>query len=157
KSAAIPTSAHTSEDHARARASLLTSDSIGAVVMSSWVRSASMPSPREHRKPCQVPPAPCGVLCRLASVTEIVTRTLAADHITPVQAYASLRAQSKEHSSFLLESVVPGERWGRYSILGYRASSEQIYPSGRDALALLAPDVAGLPDADGLAARFTRA
>jgi anthranilate synthase component 1 len=46
-------------------------------------------------------------------------KTLVVDGITPVGAYAALRRDAGE-GSFLLESVVPGERWGRYSILGYR-------------------------------------
>ena len=51
-------------------------------------------------------------------VSPIVTRTLAADHVTPVRAYAALRSHAPSLSSFLLESVHPGERWGRYSIIG---------------------------------------
>jgi anthranilate synthase component I len=46
-------------------------------------------------------------------------KTLVVDGLTPVGAYRALRARSSG-GSFLLESVVPGERWGRYSILGYR-------------------------------------
>ncbi len=45
-------------------------------------------------------------------------KTLVVDGITPVGAYQALRKRS-EGGSFLLESVVGGERWGRYSILGY--------------------------------------
>jgi anthranilate synthase component 1 len=45
-----------------------------------------------------------------------VYRTLLADHLTPVTAYERL-AQRGQHS-FLLESVVGGERIGRYSFLG---------------------------------------
>jgi anthranilate synthase component 1 len=48
-------------------------------------------------------------------------RTLVADGITPVGAYAALRAAAgPAGASFLLESVVGGERWGRFSALGYR-------------------------------------
>jgi anthranilate synthase component 1 len=47
------------------------------------------------------------------------TKTLVVDGLTPVGAYQGLRSRS-DGGSFLLESVVPGERWGRYSILGYR-------------------------------------
>jgi len=90
-------------------------------------------------------------------VSQILTRTFAADHITPVRAYAALRAQAAGRSSFLLESVVPGERWGRYSILGYRARSEHAYPPGSNALALLAGDADELEDVEGLAARFSQA
>jgi anthranilate synthase component 1 len=46
-------------------------------------------------------------------------KTLVVDGLTPVGAYRALRGRSSG-GSFLLESVVPGERWGRYSILGYR-------------------------------------
>ncbi|MBX3186282.1 MAG: anthranilate synthase component I family protein [Labilithrix sp.] len=56
----------------------------------------------------------------------IATRTLVADALTPVRAYASLREADPEGASFLLESVVGGERWGRFSILGYRPSYEAI-------------------------------
>ncbi len=52
-------------------------------------------------------------------------KTLVVDGITPVGAYQALRAQS-EGGSFLLESVVPGERWGRYSILGYRPRQQIV-------------------------------
>jgi anthranilate synthase component 1 len=90
-------------------------------------------------------------------VTDIVTRTLAADHITPVRAYMALRAHSPERSSFLLESVLPGERWGRYSILGYRAETEQIFPPGGDALSIMASELNDLPEVEGLAARFSKA
>jgi len=56
----------------------------------------------------------------------IATRTLVADALTPVRAYAALRQADPEGASFLLESVVGGERWGRFSILGYRPSYEAI-------------------------------
>jgi anthranilate synthase component 1 len=56
----------------------------------------------------------------------VCTRTLVADALTPVRAYAALRAADPEGASFLLESVVGGERWGRYSILGYRPRYEAI-------------------------------
>lgn len=95
-------------------------------------------------------------------MTEIITRSLSADHVTPVRAYASLRSHAPGRSSFLLESVHPGERWGRYSIVGYRAISESIYPPGGDALGLLADEIAELelPENTGpeaLAARFSQA
>ncbi len=90
-------------------------------------------------------------------VTDIVTRTLSADHLTPVRAYAALRAQSQGRSSFLFESVVPGERWGRYSIIGYRARTEALYPAGGDALRLIKSDVAKLEPVEGLAARLSQA
>jgi anthranilate synthase component 1 len=101
-------------------------------------------------------------------VSSIVTRTLAADHVTPVRAYAALRSHAPERSSFLFESVHPGERWGRYSILGYRARTESMYPPGRNVLTELSADLARLEvpaavppspfaDTENLAARLTRA
>jgi anthranilate synthase component 1 len=101
-------------------------------------------------------------------VSSIVTRTFAADHVTPVRAYAALRSHAPERSSFLFESVHPGERWGRYSIIGYRVQTESLYPVGRDALTALAADIAALEqpkavarspfaDTENLAARLTRA
>lgn len=89
-------------------------------------------------------------------VSQILTRTFAADHVTPVRAYAALRAQSAGRSSFLLESALPGERWGRYSIIGYRARSEHAYPPGSHALAMLGDDTAALENADELAARLSQ-
>lgn len=56
----------------------------------------------------------------------ITTRTIVADGLTPVRAYAALREADPEGASFLLESVVGGERWGRFSILGYRPWYEAI-------------------------------
>jgi anthranilate synthase component 1 len=56
----------------------------------------------------------------------IATRTIVADGLTPVAAYAALREADAEGASFLLESVVGGERWGRFSILGYRPWYEAI-------------------------------
>ncbi len=51
--------------------------------------------------------------------------TLACDDLTPVRAYAALRAASRsDEAAFLFESVVGGERWGRYSILGFRPRYE---------------------------------
>jgi anthranilate synthase component 1 len=54
----------------------------------------------------------------------IATLTFVADTLTPVRAYAALRRAAGGEASFLLESVVGGERWGRYSILGYRPKRE---------------------------------
>jgi len=54
------------------------------------------------------------------------TRTLVADALTPVRAYAALRDADPKGASFLLESVIGGERWGRYSILGYRPRYEAV-------------------------------
>ena len=60
------------------------------------------------------------------------TVTFVADGLTPVRAYAALRRAAGDAASFLLESVVGGERWGRYSILGYRPKQEMtLQASGR--------------------------
>ncbi|WP_394826272.1 anthranilate synthase component I family protein [Pendulispora albinea] len=53
-----------------------------------------------------------------------VTKTLVADGLTPVRAYGLLRQAAEGSASFLLESVVAGERWGRLSVLGYRPRYE---------------------------------
>jgi anthranilate synthase component 1 len=48
-------------------------------------------------------------------------RTLVLDDLTPVSAYAALRAAAPESPSFLLESApIGGERWGRFSMVGFR-------------------------------------
>ncbi|HEX3769306.1 MAG TPA: anthranilate synthase component I family protein [Polyangiaceae bacterium] len=61
----------------------------------------------------------------------VATLTFVADTITPVRAYAALRRAAGDAASFLLESVVGGERWGRYSILGYRPRHEMtLLPNG---------------------------
>jgi anthranilate synthase component I len=57
---------------------------------------------------------------------KLATRTIVGDGLTPVRAYASLRAADPDGASFLLESVVGGERWGRFSILGYRPKYEAV-------------------------------
>ena len=69
----------------------------------------------------------------------VYTRTLVVDGITPVGAYAHLRQRAGE-GSFLLESVIPGERWGRYSVLGYRPRAQvTVYgKEGTDPFAELA-------------------
>lgn len=56
----------------------------------------------------------------------IRSRTLPSDALTPVRAYASLRKADPEGASFLLESVIGGERWGRWSVLGYRPRYEAL-------------------------------
>jgi anthranilate synthase component 1 len=56
----------------------------------------------------------------------IATRTLVHDTLTPVRAYASLRKAAAGSASFLLESVVGGERWGRFTVVGYRPRYEAI-------------------------------
>jgi len=60
-----------------------------------------------------------------------VTRRLAADGLTPVRAYARLRQAARGGASFLLESVVAGDRWGRFSILGYRPRAELLLQGDR--------------------------
>ena len=57
---------------------------------------------------------------------KVATRTIVADALTPVGAYAALREADPDGASFLLESVVGGERWGRWSILGYRPRYEAV-------------------------------
>ncbi|GAC1572467.1 MAG: anthranilate synthase component I [Polyangiales bacterium] len=48
-------------------------------------------------------------------------RQLVIDDLTPVGAYAILRSQNGGAPSFLLESApIGGERWGRYSIIGWK-------------------------------------
>jgi anthranilate synthase component 1 len=107
----------------------------------------------------------------------VATLTFVADTITPVRAYAALRRAAGDAASFLLESVVGGERWGRYSILGYRPRHEMtllangqwvgargeaasVPANGRDPLeaarSLFEPSERS-PSADGPAARFARA
>jgi anthranilate synthase component 1 len=98
-------------------------------------------------------------------VKAICTETLVADRLTPVAAYAALRA-ADPGPSFLLESVVAGERWGRYSILGYRPRREVILRAPRAGAVLPAGDpfselsqqiaVGAEPELD-MAARFARA
>ena len=60
----------------------------------------------------------------------VTSRTLVADGLTPVAAYAALRQADPERASFLFESVVAGDRWGRYSILGYRPRYDAILGPG---------------------------
>jgi anthranilate synthase component 1 len=49
------------------------------------------------------------------------TKLLVADDLTPVAAYAALRARAGGSPSFLLESApTAGERWGRFSVIGWR-------------------------------------
>ncbi len=55
------------------------------------------------------------------------TETRPSDSTTPVAAYAALRAHAGEGASFLFESVVAGDRWGRYSILGYKPRYELVH------------------------------
>jgi anthranilate synthase component 1 len=83
------------------------------------------------------------------------SRTWIADWVTPLSAYVKLRRAAQNESgsraaSFLLESVTGGERWGRYTILGYRPRRQAVLardgiwrvdgapidPRGRDPLAV---------------------
>src|SRR5215472_7376490 len=64
----------------------------------------------------------------------IFTRTLVADHLSPVRAYAALRDAAEGGASFLFESVVGGERWGRFSVAGYRPRHEAVLTPGGWAL-----------------------
>jgi anthranilate synthase component 1 len=86
----------------------------------------------------------------------MVTRTLAADHITPVRAYASLRSHAAGRSSFLLEAE-PGRQGERYSIVGYRVQTEALYPGGGNALDLLQQDLASDQVAETFPERLSQA
>jgi len=55
------------------------------------------------------------------------SETRPSDALTPVSAYAALRAHAGDGASFLFESVVAGDRWSRYSILGYRPTYEIVH------------------------------
>jgi anthranilate synthase component 1 len=57
--------------------------------------------------------------------------TLVFDTLTPVAAYAALRQATPGGASFLFESVVGGERWGRRTVMGYRPRTDAtLTPSG---------------------------
>ena len=92
-------------------------------------------------------------------MARIHRKTLVFDGLTPVGAYAALRRDGG-HGSFLLESVEGGERWARFSILGYRPRAHYAVV-GRDGvdpfteLAERAP-LAGPREGD-IAARFAQA
>lgn len=110
----------------------------------------------------------------------IVTRTLVADTLTPVRAYAALRGADPDGASFLLESVVGGEHWARFSILGYRPRYEAVLdragwalhpgsgdptgarlpplpPEGADPLASIGPLLRSGERSESVVARFARA
>jgi len=61
----------------------------------------------------------------MPTLPRVHQKLLVADGLTPVAAYCAVRGQA-EGGSFLLESVVGGERWARYSILGYRPKTEIV-------------------------------
>jgi len=85
-------------------------------------------------------------------------KTLVVDGLTPVGAYQALRGRA-EGGSFLLESVVPGERWGRYSILGYRPRTQLVVygEAGRDPFSHLSELFpTGEPEDEDVATRFAR-
>jgi anthranilate synthase component I len=88
-------------------------------------------------------------------VTDAFTLTLAADHLTPVRAYAALRSHAPAQSSFLFESLTPGERW---SIVGYRAMGESLYPPGPKSFSQILEGMAPEPEAPkGLAEQLSQA
>ncbi|AUX39498.1 anthranilate synthase component I [Sorangium cellulosum] len=89
-------------------------------------------------------------------MSSLVIRTLPADHVTPVRAYAALRAQSPGRSSFMFESAPSGDRWGRHAILGYRVRTESLLPSGFDPFVNLAADLAAPSEPESLAARVSQ-
>ena len=102
---------------------------------------------------------PGALLPYIAAMVTVYEKTLVVDGLTPVAAYAALRKQAGD-GSFLLESVVPGERWGRYSVLGYRPKSQLILHGepGVDPFARLT-ELLGRDDVEpaSVAARFARA
>ncbi|MBI4702758.1 MAG: chorismate-binding protein [Deltaproteobacteria bacterium] len=67
-------------------------------------------------------------------MSEITSRTIDAAGLGPLEIYARLRAQAPDRPSFLLESLLPDEPEGRYSIVGYRVRAEEMLPPGADAL-----------------------
>jgi anthranilate synthase component 1 len=84
-------------------------------------------------------------------------KILVVDGLTPVGAYRVMRARS-DSGSFLFESVVPGERWGRYSMLGYRPRGQVVLRGepGVDPFARLASLFGDAEPGDDLALRFAR-
>lgn len=88
---------------------------------------------------------------------QIVTRRVALDHVTPVSAYASLRAKVPNRSSFLFESARPAEGMRRYSVLGYRARAEAMFPPGGEVFGEIAKGLESVPPTEGLAAQLSQA
>jgi anthranilate synthase component 1 len=88
-------------------------------------------------------------------VADAFTLTLTDDHLTPVRAYAALRSQAPLQSSFLFESLTPG---ASFSIVGYRAMGESLYPPGAKAFSQILEAMAPDPEAPkGLAERLSKA
>ena len=88
-------------------------------------------------------------------MADAFTLTLAADHVTPMRAYAALRSHAPHQSSFLFESLDPGQRW---SIAGYRAMGEDLFPPGEKAFAQVLEEMSPRPGApSGLAEQLSRA
>jgi anthranilate synthase component 1 len=88
-------------------------------------------------------------------VTEAFTLTLSADHVTPVRAYAAFRSHAPAQSSFLFESLAPGERW---SVAGYRAMGESLYPPGLKSFEQVLESMVPVADAPkGLAEQLSQA
>lgn len=90
-------------------------------------------------------------------MSSVITRTLSADHITPVRAYAALRSHAKDRSSFLIEAAPFGAGGGRYSVAGYRARREAMYPGGGTLIGLLTDDLKSEELPDSFAARMSQA
>ena len=67
------------------------------------------------------------VFARQGGIVPVV-REFAADTLTPVTAYAAV---ARPPFSFLLESLVGGERWARYTFLGTEPSEAWRYRHGR--------------------------
>ena len=78
------------------------------------------------------PPAPAAFVDRFEAPTEgvrlvPVCRRLLSDSLTPVLAYRRLvRPDERQAPSYLFESVVDGDRVGRYSFLGSRPAAEVV-------------------------------
>ena len=89
-------------------------------------------------------------------MSKITVHRIFADGLTPVLAYDALR-RATAGPSFLLESVTGGERWGRYSILGYRPRRQLVLSprQGRDPFAELAERASFVvPEDAGIAGRL---
>ena len=71
--------------------------------------------------------------------------TLMSDLLTPISAY--LKLSHLQRFSFLFESVSGGEKIGRFSILGADPRKVLTINDGRDPLAVLEEELAGLRSA----------